>query len=99
MVARRSRRAEYSAPAHIVAAHTLSLAGCGTDAVRLQWLKAGLHASRPGQPEYIAAALRASADDQANLADLREVVRAWTERSSQSVSLRQVLSALDDDRS
>jgi hypothetical protein len=83
-------------PAHIVAAHLLDGAGCGKDAVRLQWLKAGLHASRDGQPEQIAAALKARADGPDDLADLRRIVRTWTERASQSVSLRRVLSALEE---
>jgi hypothetical protein len=82
-------------PAHTVAAHTLNVAGCGKDAVRIQWLKAGLHASQDGQPERIARALEASSSDPADLADLRQVVRTWTERASQSVSLRQVLHALE----
>src|SRR4029079_13319421 len=30
-------------PAHVAAAYSLDAAGCGKDAVRLQWLKAGLH--------------------------------------------------------
>jgi hypothetical protein len=83
-------------PAHIVAAHALNVAGCGKDAVRLQWLKAGLHASRDGQPERIAAALEASATDPDDLAELRRIVRTWTERARQSVSLRRVLAALDE---
>ena len=83
-------------PAHVVAAHTLSAAGCGKDAVRLQWLKAGLHASSDGQIERIAASLVASTDDPGELADLRLVVRNWTERAPESVALRRVLAALDD---
>ena len=40
-------------PAHVVAAYVLDGAGCGEDAVRIQWLKAGLHAAREGQPEHM----------------------------------------------
>jgi hypothetical protein len=82
-------------PAHLAAARVLGVAGCSADAVRLQWLKGGLHASGAGQPEYIAAALRAEARDPADLADLRRIVRTWTERASDNVSLYRVLAALD----
>ena len=82
-------------PAHIAAAHTLDVAGCGKDAVRLQWLKAGLHASSESQIERIASALVADASDADDLADLRHVVRTWTERAPLSDSLRRVLAALD----
>jgi len=82
-------------PAHIVAAHSLDVAGCGKDAVRLQWLKAGLHASDDEQIEYVARSLVAGARDQHDLADLRRVVRTWTQRAPMSDSLRQVLAALD----
>ena len=85
-------------PAHIVAAHTLDVAGCGTDAVRLQWLKAGLHASHDRQIEYVASALVTSAEGPDDLADLRQVVRTWTERAPASLSLRRVLAALDNPR-
>ena len=83
-------------PAHIVAAHTLDAAGCGKDAVRLQWLKAGLHASTDPQIQRIAASLVASAHDPVDLADLRLVVRNWSERAPESVALRRVLAALED---
>jgi hypothetical protein len=83
-------------PAHVVAAHLLDVAGCGKDAVRLQWLKAGLHASEDRQIQYIASSLRADAGDPDDLADLRQVVRTWTERAPASVSLRRVLAALDE---
>ena len=82
-------------PAHIAAAHALDMAGCGKDAVRLQWLKAGLHASTHGQIEGVASALVAHASDADDLADLRRVVRTWAERAPLSDSLRRVLAALD----
>lgn len=83
-------------PAHMVAARTLDVAGCGRDVVRLQWLKAGLHASTDREIEGVAAALVQHAGDGDDLADLRRIVRTWTERATQSVSLRRVLAALDD---
>ncbi len=82
-------------PAHIVAAHTLEMAGCRQDAVRLQWLKAGLHAAGDGQPEQVAAALESRATSPDDLAELRRIVKTWTERAPRSVSLRQVLTALE----
>jgi hypothetical protein len=82
-------------PAHMIAAQALDVAGCGKDAVRLQWLKAALHASTDGQIEGIADALVAHADDADDLADLRRVVSAWTERAPGSAPLRRVLAALD----
>jgi hypothetical protein len=82
-------------PLHIVAAHTLDVAGCHEDAIRLQWLKAGLHASRDGQPEQVAVALVARANKPDELADLRRVVRTWTERAHDNDPLRRVLAALD----
>jgi hypothetical protein len=60
-------------PAHILAAYMLDLAGCGQDAVRLQWLKASLHAATDDQTRYIATALVASTTDPTELADLRRV--------------------------
>lgn len=82
-------------PLHIVTAHTLDTAGCREDAIRLQWLKAGLHASRQGQPEQVAVALVARANKPDELADLRRVVRTWTERAHDNEPLRRVLAALD----
>lgn len=82
-------------PEHVVAARTLDVAGCGRDAVRLQWLKASLHASSDDQIEHIASALVEHASGPHDLADLRRVVRTWTERAPESVSLRRVLAALD----
>ena len=85
-----------SYPAHIAAAHTLGLAGCGKDAIRLQWLKAGLHASGDAQVQRIASALAATTSDPDELSELRGIVRTWTERAPRSVSLRRVLTALDE---
>jgi hypothetical protein len=82
-------------PAHILAAYVLDAAGCGEDAVRIQWLKAGLHASREGQPERIAQALGDRARTPEDRAQLRQIVRVWTERAPRSRSLRRVLAALD----
>ncbi|MGE3268677.1 MAG: hypothetical protein AB7P40_08020 [Chloroflexota bacterium] len=82
-------------PLHIAAAYTLDTAGCREDAIRLQWLKAGLHASRAGQPEQVAEALAARADQPEELEELREIVRTWTQRASDNVPLRRVLEALD----
>ena len=63
-------------PGHIALAHALDAAGCGEDAVRIQWLKAGLHASRDGQPEQVASALeaRTTPDEQADLRRARPAV-------------------------
>ena len=83
-------------PAHLVAAHALDAAGCGKDAVRLQWLKASLHASTDSQVDGIAAALIADTAHPDELADLRRVVKTWTERAPESDSLRRVLAVLDD---
>jgi hypothetical protein len=83
-------------PSHIVAAQLLSSAGCGKDAVRLQWLKAGLHASRDGQPERIATVLKSSASDPDDLTDLRQIVRTWSDRASDNAWLRRVRIALDE---
>jgi hypothetical protein len=81
-------------PAHIVAAYTLDVAGCSTDAIRLQWLKASLHASTDGQIQQIAAALMAGTSRPEELADRREIVRTWTRRAPESDSLRRVLAVL-----
>lgn len=82
-------------PLHIVTAHALDTAGCREDAIRLQWLKAGIHASYPGQPEQVAGALVARANTPDELTDLRRVVRTWTERAWDNEPLRQVLAVLD----
>lgn len=82
-------------PLHIVTAYALDTAGCREDAIRLQWLKAGIHASYPGQPEQVAGALAARANTPEQLTDLRRVVRTWTERAWDNEPLRRVLAALD----
>ena len=82
-------------PGHVGLAYALDTAGCSQDAVRLQWLKAGLHASRVGQPERVATALAARATTPDELADLRRVVRFWTEGSHNNVSMYQVLALID----
>jgi hypothetical protein len=81
-------------PGHIALAHALDAAGCGQDAVRIQWLKAGLHASRDGQPEQVASALeaRTTPDEQA---DLRRLVRLWAESAPRNVPMYQVLLAVE----
>jgi hypothetical protein len=95
-VARIKQNDAVAYPAHIVAAHWLSTAGCSKGAIRLQWLKAGLHASGPGQPEWIASTLKAGARDADDLNDLREVVRNWSDRAHDNVWLRRVRIALDE---
>jgi hypothetical protein len=82
-------------PAHVAAAYVLDGAGCGEDAVRIQWLKAGLHASRAGQPEQIARTLPARATDADDRAQLRGIVQVWTERQSWSIPMRRVREAFD----
>jgi hypothetical protein len=82
-------------PGHIVGAYALDAAGCGTDAVRLQWLKAGLHASGGGQPDYVADALIATANSPDDLAQLRDLVHAWTEQQSWNRIMPRVQAAFD----
>jgi hypothetical protein len=77
-------------PAHIVAAHVLDVAGCGTDAVRIQWLKAGLHASGAGWPERVAAGLGETADSPEDREEIRQIVRVWMERLPRNSPMRQV---------
>jgi hypothetical protein len=78
-------------PGHIVLAHALDTAGCGQDAVRIQWLKAGLHASRDGQPEQVASALEAHTTTLDEQAELRRLVRLWAESAPRNVPMYQVL--------
>jgi hypothetical protein len=75
-------------------AYVLGGAGCGEDAVRIQWLKAALHASRAGQPEQIARALDARATDADDRAQLRGGVQVWTEREPWSIPMRRMRDAL-----
>jgi hypothetical protein len=82
-------------PAHVVAAYVLDGAGCGEDAIRIQWLKAGLHASREGQPEQVARALEARTTDADDRAQLRQIVQIWSERQPWSVPMRRVRDAFD----
>jgi hypothetical protein len=82
-------------PAHVAAAYVLAGAGCGEDAVRIQWLKAGLHASRDGQPEQIARSLEARTTDADDRAQLRQIVQIWSERQPWSVPMRRVRDAFD----
>ena len=82
-------------PGHIVLAYTIDAAGCGKDAVRLQWLKAGLHASREGQPEQVAEALTARATTPDDRADLQRVVQIWTDGSGNNRSMRRVQALID----
>jgi hypothetical protein len=82
-------------PGHVALAYAVDAAGCSKDAVRLQWLKAGLHATRDGQPEQVATALAARATTPDELADLRRVVQIWTDGSGNNVAMRQVQTLLD----
>lgn len=82
-------------PAHIAAAYVLDGAGCGEDAVRIQWLKAGLHASRAGQPEQIARSLDARTTDADDRAQLWGIVQVWTERQPWSLPMRRVRDAFE----
>ncbi len=82
-------------PGHVALAYAVDAAGCSKDAVRLQWLKAGLHASRDGQPEQVATALAGRATTPDELADLRRVVQIWTDGSGNNVAMRQVQTLLD----
>jgi hypothetical protein len=86
---------EVAYPAHIVAAHVLGTAGCGTDAVRIQWLKAGLHASGAGWPERVATGLRETASGPDDREELRQIVQLWIERLPRNSPMRRVQAALD----
>jgi hypothetical protein len=86
---------EVAYPAHIVAAYVLDTAGCGTDAVRIQWLKAGLHASGDGWPERVATGLRDTATGPDDREELRQIVRVWIERLPENTPIRRVQAALD----
>jgi hypothetical protein len=86
---------EVAYPAHIVAAHVLDTAGCGTDAVRIQWLKAGLHASGAGWPERVATGLSDTATGPGDREELRQIVQVWIERLPRNSPMRRVQAALD----
>jgi hypothetical protein len=89
---------EVAYPAHIVAAHVLGVAGCGPDAVRIQWLKAGLHASRDGWPERVASGLSDTATGPDDREEIRQILRAWIERLPRNSPMRRVQAAFDAQR-
>jgi hypothetical protein len=82
-------------PAHVTAAHVLDVAGCGTDAVRIQWLKAGLHASGDGWPERVATGLGETASGPDDREEIRQIVRIWIDRLPRNTPMRQVQAAFD----
>lgn len=82
-------------PAHVMAAHALDVAGCGTDAVRIQWLKAGLHASGDGWPERVAVGLAETASGPEDREEIRQIVRIWMDRLPRNTPMRQVQAAFD----
>ena len=84
--------------AHSGLADLLDFAACSTGALRVQWLKAALHAPEERAAEHVAAALRRTAEagggDTASLAD---EVDALAERESWSSGIRRVAAALRPD--
>ena len=85
----------FAYPAHVAMAHGLDVAGCGEDAVRIQWLKAGLHAATDGQADRVARALAGSAQNRDDLVQMRRIVDYWADRVPQSVGIRRVQTAFD----
>lgn len=83
----------FAYPAHVAMAHGLDVAGCGEDAVRVQWLKAGLHASSDGRAERVAQALAESARDRDDLVHLGRIVDYWAEQQPRSIGIRRVQAA------
>jgi hypothetical protein len=77
-------------PSHAMLARGLEVARCDRDAVRLQWIKAGVHAGQPAQAEEVAQVLRRSSESDAELARIRATVRGWAERESWSEGIRRV---------
>jgi hypothetical protein len=78
-------------PAHVWLARGVTSANCKVDAVRLQWLKAGIHASEPEQVDEVALGLEATIHSEADRALVKAAVRSTAERESWSlgaVSLR-----------
>lgn len=81
-------------PAHVWLARGLGAANCQVDAVRLQWLKAGIHASGPEQVDAVARALDGTVQSDADRRVVEEAVRSTAERESWSAgaaSLRRKL--------
>ena len=71
-------------PAHAWLARGVDAANCKVDAVRLQWLKAGIHAYGPDQVDEVARALDGTVRNDADRAVVQAAVRTTAERESWS---------------
>jgi hypothetical protein len=80
--------------AHVGLANALEKAGCPGEAVRVQWLKAGLHAMDDGAAWHVAMELRRSAVSSRDEASLATSIDALTTREPWSAGIRRVSVAL-----
>jgi hypothetical protein len=81
-------------PLHVATAKTLEAVNCPTDAIWIQWLKAGIHARQEAQVEVVASALRARVRGADDAADLRDLVLGFVERESWSDGIHRIRTAL-----
>jgi hypothetical protein len=77
-------------PAHVAVARLLGRTTCGPDAVRTQWLKAGIHAQGERQVEVVVAGLRETLTDDGDLSHLQAMIEALAQAESWSNGLLQV---------
>jgi hypothetical protein len=74
-------------PAHVWLARAVDAAHCQADAVRQQWLKAGIHADGSEQVDEVARALEGTMQSAADRALVQAAVRATAERESWSAGI------------
>lgn len=81
-------------PSHALLARGITVAGCSSEAVRLQWMKAGIHADNDARVEEVVQALRRTAPSEAERRALGESVRRFAEDESWSAPIGRVSAAL-----
>jgi hypothetical protein len=70
------------------------MARCPREAIRLQWIKAGIHASGPEQVEQVAAALRRTLEGEQDRFRLDALVERYVQSEFWSSGIKQVQAAL-----
>jgi hypothetical protein len=81
-------------PLHVTLATQLELARCPREAVWLQWIKAGIHATGQAQVEQVASALRRTLDGEQDRTRLNALVERFVQSEFWSSGIKQVQAAL-----
>jgi hypothetical protein len=81
-------------PIHSTLAQALEFTHCPRDAIWVQWIKAGIHATRQDQVLRVASALRERATSEDDISRLRDIVQGYVQREPWSQGIQQVQAAI-----